>query len=168
MAKDLTNLKWIEELLPEGYTRKHMFGGFAYYLNGKIILTMFESTGDRTYKDKTYNFDIWNGCMFPSERENHPAILKKFPYLLNHPVLPKWLYLPADSEDFDQLIEGPLRELRRHSPLFGSIPKPKKSKVSKEAKSVKSNPRQPQMFREPSDKKKTSNRTQSKTKKRTK
>jgi len=35
MARQLTELGWIEELLPEGYRRRTMFGGFAYYLGDR-------------------------------------------------------------------------------------------------------------------------------------
>lgn len=153
MAKDLDSLKWIERLLPEGYIRKHMFGGFGYYLNEKMILAMFENFGDRSYKDQAYDFDIWNGCLFPAERESHQEIKKKFPILISHPVLPKWLYLPSQTEDFDSHAENILKEIRRQSKLFGVIPKPKKTKNVKSKKSsvkrdAASDMRRPRMFRD--------------------
>lgn len=152
MAKDLVSLKWIEDLLPEDFMRKHMFGGFGYYHNEKMILAIFESFGDRSYKNLTFDFDIWNGCLFPAERENHDEIKKKFPILISHPVLPKWLYLPSQTEDFDFHAENILKEIRRQSKLFGVIPKSKKTKNSKKAKvekrgSINSRDmRKPQMF----------------------
>jgi len=36
MAKDLSDLKWIEDLLPEEYHRKPMFDGFADALIGAL------------------------------------------------------------------------------------------------------------------------------------
>lgn len=126
MPKKLNELDWIEDLLPPDIVRKHMFGGFAYYLQNKMVLAIFESVGDRSYKDKHYDFDIWNGCMFPCEREQHTEILKKYPFLVNHPVLPKWLYLPVQNETFEANAETLLKEIRRRSPLFGVIPKEKK------------------------------------------
>ena len=126
MAKAPITFEWVEDLLPKNHLRKPMFGGFAYYFGPLLIMVVFESEGDRTYKKIQYDFDLWNGCMFPSERENHEAILKKFPFLFSHPVLGTWLYLPAQSEDFESHAETILKEIRRHSPLFGTIPKAKK------------------------------------------
>lgn len=40
--------------------------------------------------------------------------------------MPKWFYLQAQSEDFETAVEGPLKEIRRRSPLFGTIPTRKK------------------------------------------
>lgn len=150
MAKELINLSWIEELLPKGYIRKPMFGGFAFYFEGRLILVMFENTGDRSYKDKKYKFEIWNGCLFPAERDQHAEILQQYPILINHPVLPKWLYLPLDTEDFESHVEKLLKELRRRNPRFGVIPKPKKSKIKKAIgeKPEKTNTRRPSMFDE--------------------
>jgi hypothetical protein len=150
MAKALDSLQWVEELLPKDHLRKHMFGGFGYYLETKIVLAIFESTGDRTYKNKTYDFDLWNGCLFPCERENHPSILKKFPMLSSHPVLSKWLYLPVQTENFETVMEEILKEIRRRSPLFGVIPRGKKTKKPRENLNAlkKTDTRKPMMFRE--------------------
>ena len=156
MARQLTELGWIEELLPEGYRRKPMFGGFAYYLGDLMILAMFESTGSRKYRGQTYNFELWYGCMFPVERERQELVLKQFPNLVRHPILGKWLYLPFESEDFETHAETLLKKLRfevaKESPLFGVIPdRKKKAKGSKKVKPVKDekiDTRVPMMFRD--------------------
>jgi hypothetical protein len=122
------DLDWFEDLLPEGFLKKRMFGGFAYYLDEKLVLLLFESTGNHQYRGQHYDFEIWNGCMFPVEKENQSEIVKRFPFLISHPILPKWLYLPFETENFDELAESLLRELRRRNPLMGTIPKPKSSK----------------------------------------
>jgi hypothetical protein len=145
MAKELPNLKWIEELLPKDYLRKQMFGGLAYYVDQKIILAMFESTGDRSYKNKKFEFDLWNGCLFPTEREHHQEIQKEFPDLFPHPILSKWLYLPMDTENFDGKVEDILARIRRRSPLFGVLPKPKK-KSKKTSPDERIDTRRPKMF----------------------
>ena len=148
MAKDLGPLKWVEDELPEGYLRKHMFGGFGYYLGPLIIMAIFENHGDKTYQGKVYPFEIWNGCLFPVEKENHPQLLKSYPFLTPHPVLSKWLYLPTDSEDFDSQLELIVKQIRRRSPLFGVLPKAKAKRGKRNKKAVsKVNPRKPQMFR---------------------
>lgn len=148
MARDLTELKWIEELLPmDEINRKSMFGGFAYYFGGKIALVVFESEGDYVYKNKCFKFEIWNGCMFPVEREFHPQIRKAYPYLLNHPVLPKWFYLPAKSENFEEQVADIIKKVFRPNSNWGSIPEAKKPK---QVVAVKYDPsldmRTPKMF----------------------
>jgi hypothetical protein len=104
------------------------FGGFAYYVEEKMILFLIESLGNRTYRGKEFDFELWNGAMFPAEKEHHPEILRLYPFLRNHPILPKWLYVPAGGDDFENDVEALLRELRRRNPLFGSIPKARSSK----------------------------------------
>ena len=152
MAKEPQELKWIESLLPEGeYRRKGMFGGFAYYIDGKIVLTTFENPGDRSYRDQTYDFEVWNGCMFPLEREHHEKALKRFPFLVNHPVLPKWLYLPLKTEGFDDLVSEVIEQIVKPTSYWGSIPKGKSKKsrsvkISEKDISVKMDTRKPRMF----------------------
>lgn len=158
MAKTLHELGWVEDLLPENTIRKPMFGGLAYYLEQKLILCLFEDDSTRSYKNKKFDFALWNGCLFPADRENHPELFKKFPFLINHPVLPKWLYLPLETEDFESLAQQVLREIRKGSPLLGTIPKPKKSKKlatkNKTLPKQKVDTRQPKMFANESKRKK--------------
>lgn len=153
MAKELENLYWIEDLLPKDHVRKRMFGGFAYYVDEKLILLMFESFGNKTYRSEKYDFEIWNGCMFPVEKENQGVVLKKHPYLVVHPILGKWLYLPSESEDFESHVESILPELRRRNPLFGTYPKAKaRTGIKKKVAKIKSedlskvDTRRPKMF----------------------
>ncbi|QDK45685.1 hypothetical protein DOM22_11275 [Bdellovibrio sp. ZAP7] len=148
MAKEPLELKWIENLLPEeGYRRKSMFGGFAYYLDEKIILITFEA-GHKSN---------WNGCMFPVEREFQNKALEKFPILNPHPVLPKWLYLPIETEGFDEWVSDILRVALRPNSIWGSIPKEKtksaqgktkgrKATAAKEVITEKIDTRRPRMF----------------------
>lgn len=156
MAKEPQELKWVESLLPEdGYRRKAMFGGFSYYIDDKIVLLTFESPGgSRKYKGTSYNFDFWNGCMFPVDHEFQEKALQQCPFLTPHPILPKWLYLPLATENFDDLVEEVLtRVLRPHS-FWGSVPKAKGKKGSSRKKtkavddgiSVKMDTRRPRMF----------------------
>lgn len=132
MAKEPNELKWIENLLPEGeYRRKGMFGGFAYYLGEKIVLLTFESPGGSTYQGRKYPFEIWNGCMFPVEREHQAKALQRFPFLVSHPILPKWLYLPLKTESFDDLVSEVLAQAIKPNGYWGSIPKGKSKKSPK-------------------------------------
>ncbi|MGZ3692241.1 MAG: TfoX/Sxy family DNA transformation protein, partial [Pseudobdellovibrio sp.] len=145
MAKELAELYWIGELLPSNIVRKSMFGGFAYYLDTKLVLLLFESTGSKKYKNQAYDFELWNGCMFPAEKENHAKIKNKFSFLINHPILPKWLYLPLETENFEDNVRKVLREIRKQSPLFGTTPKAKQKKM-KSSPNVKLNLKRPRMF----------------------
>lgn len=132
--KEPRELKWVEEELPfEEFLRKPMFGGFAYYFGPVLKLVMFEVEGDNRYRDHVYPFEVWNGCLFPAEREHHEVLLKKFPFLVNHPVLPKWLYLPVKTEDFENLVVKVLKDVLKPTGLWGVIPKGKKPKTKKEA-----------------------------------
>lgn len=145
MARQLVELKWVEELLPSIHIRKPMFGGFAYYINNKLILVLFENNGDRKYKNKIYDFDLWNGCMFPCEREFHNSIKNKFSFLINHPVLPKWLYLPLDTENFEEHLKKVFRDIKHEQTVFGVIPK-SKHKTTAKIKNSKINLTKPRMF----------------------
>lgn len=148
MANELNNLQWVEENLPRMHQRKRMFGGFGYYLDEKLILVVFETYGNKAYRGQKFDFEIWNGCMFPVEKDLHHEVLQNFPFLINHPVLPKWLYLPAESEDFENNADLILKELRRRNTWFGTFPKQKKPKIKKSIGRI--NMRVPQMFREES------------------
>lgn len=125
----MRELVWIEELLPSGIVRKAMFGGYAYYYENRMVLALFEKTGDRVFKNKKYNFELWNGCLFPTEREHHEDLQKRYPFLNPHPVLPKWLYLPLDTEDFDTHVESIIIQIRKRNLAFGIVPKQKTKKI---------------------------------------
>lgn len=139
------SLRWVEDFLPEGYLRKRMFGGYAYYIDEKLVLVWFETEGNKNYRGVRYDFEIWNGCMFPAEKDKHQSVLERFPFLIPHPVLPKWLYLPQENEDFESHVEAVLREIRRRNPILGSIPKAKASKKTASSSAV-IDTRRPRMF----------------------
>jgi hypothetical protein len=153
MAKEPQELKWIESQFPEeGFRRKSMFGGFAYYIDERIVMLIFESPGDYKYRKQTFKFEVWNGCMFPVEHEHHSKAFKQFPQLVNHPVLPKWLYLPLHTEGFDELVTEVIGQAVKPTGFWGSIPKgkAKKGKTQKPDKleniSTKIDTRKPRMF----------------------
>lgn len=129
MAKELKNLYWVEDFLPKGSIKKPMFGGFGYYLEQKLILVLFEGEGQRSYKNKKFDFEIWNGCMFPVEPALQAGVKSQLDFLINHPVLPKWLYLPLETDDFEAKVEMTMRQLRRRDSSFGTVPKEKNQRV---------------------------------------
>lgn len=149
MAKSPQELYWIEELLPEGqYRRKAMFGGFAYYLEDRLFLVTFESKGQRQYKGKNFDYELWEGCMFPVEKEFHVEALKKFPFLTPHPILPKWLYLPTDTENFEELVTEALRQALKPTGQWGTskAAKGKTKDILKDKSLDKLDTRTPRMF----------------------
>lgn len=130
----LSNLTWIEELLPTDVLQKSMHGGTGYYFDDRLILILVESVSSYEYKGVSYPFKIWNGCFFPIERIKQNAVFAKFPFLENHPASPNWLYLPADSEDFAEQVKLIVREIKKQNPLFG-IP----IKISTKKSNINSN-----------------------------
>lgn len=142
------DLFWVEDLLPEGYLKKRMFGGFAYYLDDKLVLVLFESEGNRAHRGVEYDFEIWNGCLIPTEREWHSQVEERFPFLIHHPVLPKWFYLPLEAEDFESHVQILLREIRRRNQIFGVVPKARRSKVKESSTRSRMDTRRPMMFSE--------------------
>ncbi|MEN0057615.1 MAG: TfoX/Sxy family DNA transformation protein [Bdellovibrio sp.] len=154
MAKSPRELIWIEDLLPEGrFQRRPLFGGFAYYIGEKMVMALFESPGSKSYKGENFDFELWNGCMFPVDHEYQTKARARFSFLVSHPILSKWLYLPLETEGFEELIGEVLVEALRPSSYWGTIPKPKnKGRLKSEKKTVltkdldKIDTRRPRMF----------------------
>lgn len=139
----LDNLLWIEELLPHDIQMIPKHGGQAYFLDSHLVLILVERT-EKTYEHKgvTYPFDLWNGCIFPIEQKKQNAFFLKYLFLENHPVNKNWLYIPADSENFEDEVKQLLKEISRRNPLLGIPVKfegPAKTK-SASATSVKKKP----------------------------
>lgn len=148
MAKSPQELHWIEDLLPEDqYRRKSMFGGFAYYMDDRLFMVTFESKGQKKYKGQNFDYELWEGCMFPVEKEHHPEVLQKFPFLIVHPILGKWLYVPTDTEGFEELVTDVLKQALKPHGNWGTIKnKPSKKDVLKDKSLDKIDTRTPRMF----------------------
>ncbi len=125
------SLGWIEDSLPIDAIGKPKHGGMAYYLDDKLILILVEASRSYEHKGTTYPFEIWNGCILPIESIKQGTVFIKFPFLTNHPASSKWLYLPQDTEDFNEHAKLVLRELNKKNPLFG-LPIKIKTSVSEE------------------------------------
>ena len=115
----LKKLAWIEELLPNVVAPKNMLGGVGYYLDEKWILTLVEFSKTTEHKGRSYPFELWNGCLFPVEEIKQTKVWSLFQFLENHPVKKNCLYLPADSQDFEEEVKAVLREIVKGNPLFG-------------------------------------------------
>ena len=100
---------------------KRMFGSVSCYLNGLLVLVL--SDGE----------EPWRGVLVPCEREHHAAILREFPALAPHAILPKWLYLPESAGSFERDAEAIVQRIRSLDARFGIIPPAKRGKPRKEA-----------------------------------
>lgn len=120
MDSTLRNLYWIEELLPHDIQMMPKHGGQAYYLDSHLVLILVERS-ESTYEHKgvTYPFDLWKGCIFPIEQKKQNAFFIKYVFLENHPCNKNWLYIPAESENFEDEVKQMLREISRRNPLLG-------------------------------------------------
>jgi len=125
MAKKTFHLKWVFDPFIEdpSFFSKSMFGGLAAYIHGKMMIVIMEKENDNTYRGKTYPFDIWNGILYPTEREIQPKIQQDFVNLVQHPVLKKWLYLPLNDDDFESTAEEISMLILDNDSRFGIYPK---------------------------------------------
>ena len=108
--------------LPSFYT-KRMFGGLAAYVHDKLVFVLTEKPGDRQFKNKTFDYDIWDGVMLPTDKEHHSSIIKSYPELIPHPALGKWLYLQANLPNFEEIATEIGEQIAKNHPHFGVYPK---------------------------------------------
>ena len=99
-----------------GYLQRPMFGSIGCYFQGKFVAIL----ADRE--------PPWRGLVVPTEKDQHAAILADFPMLFPHPILPKWLMLEEDHDDFEEVATRIVECIREEDPRFGVIPKPKKKR----------------------------------------
>jgi len=110
--------EWLLEPLVEdpGFITKPMFGCLAGYLRGQLVLVL-------AAKDEP-----WSGVLWPVERSEHLSIQEEYPSLVPHPVLPKWLYLSEQDEDFEELATAIVEQIRCGDARLGVVPPVKKKK----------------------------------------
>lgn len=139
MKEILDNLLWIEDLLPREVHSAPKHGGMAYYMDQKLVMILVEQSNS-TYEHKgvSYPFQLWNGCILPVEYKKQSAFFLKFSFLENHPFSKDWLYIPADTEDFEEDVKKYLREIARGNPLLGL---PVKFKMTPEEKNLDVKPK---------------------------
>lgn len=106
----------------ESYFTKAMFGGLAVYYNDLMVLMLTESKNDKEYRGKTYDFDIWDGLLVPTDRRHHSHLKSNMPELINHPVLSKWLFLPASSNNFEACASKICEWIIKSDPKIGIVP----------------------------------------------
>lgn len=144
MKQLLRELLWIEELLPDEVESAPKHGGRAYYLDMKLILILVDQpTSTYEHKGVSYPFQIWNGCILPVEYKKQSAFFLKYSFLENHPANKDWLYIPADSENFEDEVKQYVREITKRNPLLGTpvkmtgMPKEKSPEADSKKKAAK-------------------------------
>lgn len=101
------------------FLTKPMFGCLAAYVQGRMVMVLTEDPGDRSYRGKTYPYDIWDGIMLPTDKDKHESLIREFGGLRPHPVLGKWLYLPASDENFETIAREIARRIAQGDPRLG-------------------------------------------------
>lgn len=117
------SLLWVVESLWDepSYVERAWFGCRAVYLNGLLVLVLCSGA------------EPWNGLLIPSDHHFHDDIRKDFPYVVQHPVLKKWLYLPEVSEDFESMAMDIVEMIRTGDQRFGVEPKERVKRKSKQS-----------------------------------
>lgn len=92
------------------FVLRAMFGTKAAYVAGKLTLCF--TAGD----------EPWFGVLVCTAREHHESLLREFPLLKPHPILPKWLYLSDATPGFEGVTLRLVRLVRAHDPRIGVEP----------------------------------------------
>ena len=96
---------------------RRMFGCWAYYADERLV---WVSAAGR---------EPWRGVLVPTEREHHAALRARVPALRVHPVLGKWLYLPARHPHFEAIAEALAGWIAGGDPLIGVVPRPRRRRT---------------------------------------
>ena len=117
---------WLWEPLASepSFLLKSMFGAKAVYLRGQIMLCFMA-------KDPP-----WRGVLICTDRERHPALRRDLPQAKPHPILPKWLYLPDEADNFDRLAEKLVKLVQRGDERIGVVSKPRRRLARRKRHSI--------------------------------
>lgn len=143
-ANPIKNLIWIEDHLHEEIISEPMHDGMGYFWREKLILILIERNQTPIHRGVHYPFQIWNGCFFPVKKLKQNTVIGKFLFLENHPALTDCLYLPAEDENFEDLVRQVLKEIFKGNPLFGKFATLKKTKTNLSKKAI--DPAKPTLF----------------------
>jgi hypothetical protein len=117
-AKPIHPHRWLWEPLETDptFVLRSMFGAKAAYLDGKLMLCF--CAGE----------EPWRGVLVCTDRSHHPALQTEFSELAPHPILPKWLYLPEDSDRFESAAQRLVTLAGRRDSRLGVVPKARMKK----------------------------------------
>ena len=116
---------WLWEPLEAepSFVLRAMFGTKAAYLAGRLVLCFSART------------EPWRGVLVATEQQHHASLMREFPGLSPHPILPKWLYLPDSVANFESAAARLVKLVRQRDPRIGITPKAKRTGRAKKAAS---------------------------------
>jgi len=98
-ARELTLWRW--------------FGCWAYYDDDRLVWVSADGR------------EPWRGILVPTDRSRQPALRAALPALRVHPVLGKWLYLPARHREFEAVAERLADLIAAGDERIGIVPAPR-------------------------------------------
>ncbi|MBI4547701.1 MAG: hypothetical protein HY707_06970 [Ignavibacteriae bacterium] len=109
-------------LHPKEPVVKPMFGCYALYLDGKIVLIL--------RKKKDHRAD--NGIWIATDRAYHESLRKEFPSMRSIKLLGRgptnWQVIPESAEDFEASVIRACGLVVKGDPRIGRIPRSKSKK----------------------------------------
>jgi len=110
---------WLWEPLESepSFVLRAMFGTKAVYFDGRLQLCFSAKE------------EPWRGVLVCTEKVHHVSLIHEFPVLSPHAVLPKWLYLPESSDDFEHVAGRLIQLVRRRDSRIGVMATPKKPRT---------------------------------------
>lgn len=110
----------LDYLYPLETRIKNMFGNYSIYLGPKIYLA--------TRQNEKNPLD--NGIWIGTKVEYHESLKQEFPSLtsIRSYKIKKWLLLPVDAEDFEEVAISICDLIKSDDPRIGVLPKPKNKK----------------------------------------
>ena len=112
---------WLAEPLMEepSFMQRPMFGCEACYVRGLLALVFADQDPP------------WNGVLIATDRDRQAALQELCPELVPHPVLGKWLYIAAEHDRFERVVQKLVRLLQEKTALIGVEPDAKRAKSPK-------------------------------------
>ncbi len=104
---------------------KPMFGCYAIYSGEKLVLILRQR----------HDFTDDNGVWLAAHHEHHASLKKDFPCMRSVRLLGSaesvWQNIPADEDDFEELVLKACRYILKGDERIGKIPKQKKARKKK-------------------------------------
>lgn len=103
---------WLWEPLEDDptFVLRAMFGTKAAYVAGRLTLCFSAQA------------EPWRGVLVCTERLHQESLIREFPALAPHPILPKWLYLPDAAASFEATAQRLVKLVRQRDPRIGVEP----------------------------------------------
>jgi hypothetical protein len=114
-------LQWVLEPMQgePSFFQKHMFGCQAAYLYGRLVMVLAAKE------------EPWNGVLVCTSHEHQASLIREYPVLKSHPVLPKWLYLAQSSDEFEETAQRLVERALKKDARIGVEPGSRKRKRRK-------------------------------------